>query len=133
MSGHWAMAYLGKAYAIHGVGPDAFNCWSFFRHVQAERWGRAVPEVPNPDSLLGAARLFKTHDAARHWQAIPLDRAVEGDGLLLGRSFTPAHVGIVLEDFKVLHCVEEAGVVCQTLTDLKVGGWNIAGVYAYAA
>ena len=128
---HWAAAYIGLPWSVHGSGPDMFNCWEFVRMVQARHFGRILPEISNPEDMLVMGRTFRNHPERRRWTKMP--DPMEGDCVLLRRSRHPIHVGIWLDvdGGGVLHCAEGAGVVFQRSDAIKLNGWAIEGFYRF--
>lgn len=128
---HWAAQYIGLPYQPQGEGPDSFHCWSFFRFVQARQFGRDLPIVPNPESLIDQERMFRDHPEHARWDRV--DVPVEGDAVTLRKGRYPIHIGLWLDvdGGRVLHCVEDKGVVCQGMAGLKVAQWEIEGFYAF--
>ena len=129
---HWAIALIGLPWSVHGSGPDLFNCWEFVRMVQAEHFGRLLPEIGNPEDMLVMGRTFRDHPERRRWAKV--DPPVEGDCVLLRRSRHPIHVGVWLDvdGGGVLHCAEGAGVVFQRSDALALNGWAIEGFYRFS-
>lgn len=130
---HWAVPYIGRPWVAAAAGPDAFNCWSFFRWVQRARFGRDLPEIPNPEALLSQARLFRDHPERRRWR--PVDAPAEGDAVLMGSARHPVHVGVwvAADGGKVLHCMMGAGVVAQDPPALADHGFAIKGYFRFDA
>ena len=126
---HWAAAYIGLPWAADGEGPDAFHCWSLFRHVQQQRFGRTLPVIPNPDDLLALARSLRDHPERRRWVLTRTPH--EGDLVLLRQARYPIHVGLWIDGGLVLHCLRAAGVVAQSTTSLAIHGWQIEGIYRF--
>lgn len=132
-SSHWTLAYLGFGYAVAGEGPAEFNCWSFFRHVQRERFGREVPAVPLPSNLRGAAKLFRDRSDSFGWRCLGKGEApIDGDAVLMTHRDRPHHIGIHVASVPggaVLHCVEGAGSALPSLFHLEIAAWHVTGVY----
>ncbi len=130
---HWASRYLGLPWSATGEGPDAYHCWSFVRHVQAEHFGRVLPEIPYTEDLLGLARAFREHPERARWGEVALAEAVPGDVVLMRLARYPVHVGVWLgaDGGGVLHCERVAGVVYQSLPALRQVGWRVSGVYRF--
>ncbi len=129
---HWAADYIGLPWSADGDGPDSFHCWSFVRCIQARHFGRALPEIPNPDDLLALAKSFRAHPERRRWGQVR-DPA-EGDCVLLRQARYPIHVGVwlaVSEGGGVLHCSRDSGVVFQRPESLALNGWRIEGFYRF--
>jgi cell wall-associated NlpC family hydrolase len=133
MSAHWTELYLGLPYEEGGQGPQAFDCWGFFRHVQRAEFGRDLQPVVSAEGLLRIARTLGEESAARHgW--MPTSAPRSGDGVWMAHLTHPTHVGIFVDDVAggaVLHCVSGAGSVLHSRTHLEIARWRIAGFYRY--
>lgn len=129
---HWAVAYIGTPWSATGEGPESYHCWAFVRHVQAGRFGRDLPAIPNPLDLLAQARAFHDHPERARWRRVA--EPVEGDCVLLRRARYPVHVGVwvAADGGGVLHCAQGAGVVFQRPEALDLNGWTVEGVYRFA-
>lgn len=135
MSEHWTVPYIGLPYHPAGTGPQAFNCWHFFRHVQRNTFGRELPALPVPDGLALTAvmRTFRDRANVVGWDKVDLPRR-SGDAVLMGHRNHPHHIGVYVDDVgegAVLHCVAGAGVVLPSLLHLELGGWQITGTYRH--
>lgn len=89
---HWAAQYIGLPWSETGEGPESYHCWAFVRMVQAERFGRALPPIPNPGDLLPQARAFRDHPERARWPRVAAPE--EGDCVLLRCARYPVHVGV---------------------------------------
>lgn len=126
---HWAEHYIGAPW----VAGD-HDCWAFARRVWRERFGLVVPAVDvDATNRMACGRAFQGHPERDCWTRV--DRPVEGDAVLLGKSGRPSHVGVWVEagPGAVLHCVQGAGVVCNDPTALALAGWRVLGWYRRAA
>lgn len=125
---HWADRYIGLPWAHDGEGPEAFNCWTFVRHVSAERFGVALPIVPYPDNDRELPGLLACHPERGRWDEVAAP--ANGDLVLMRQSRWPVHIGIWLAEARgVLHCARRAGVVFQQVHGLRLNGWSIDGFY----
>ena len=142
MQHHWALAYLGRSYDRAGVGPDSFNCWTFFRTVQRDVFGRATPDIPYSD-ILTHIRSFMTHTDLQHWPVVATP--VDGDAVLLSGRHRPTHIGVwaaVAESChssschikgRIIHCDEGTGVVAQAVGDMDRRGWQVTAYRRYGS
>lgn len=130
---HWSIPYIGTPWAATAEGPDAFHCWSFFRHVQAHHFNIDVPPIPNPDELLPIARQFNRHPELAHWRKT--DKPGDGDAVLLTTARVPVHIGVWLDadGGGILHCCEEHGVAFQTRQALNLNNWRIHNFYRHVS
>lgn len=129
---HWCTQFIGRRYDVAGEGPDAFNCWSFFRHVQRERFGRDLPPLPQVATVTGFMRSFRDRTAGYGWRKLGKgEKRAEGDTVLMGHNTRPHHIGIwvAVAPPSVLHCVEGMGSVLHTPFDLRIAGWLILDAY----
>lgn len=133
MTAHWTLPFMGFAYSSVGDGPAAFNCWSFFRHVECARFGREIPELPMPSNLMGTVKMFRDHTDAFGWERIDKPRPpADGDAVLMSHRDRPHHIGVYVASVPggaVLHCVEGVGSVLPSLFHLEIAAWHITGIY----
>ena len=118
---NWAADYIGIPWEAGAQGPDAFDCWAFFRHVQREHFGIAVPVViaADHDDPSRLAALFMEHEERGHW--LRVNPPLPGDGVLIRK---PLHIGVwlPLDGGGVLHCVRGAGVIYT-----RDAAWPLSG------
>ena len=134
MQQHWALAYLERSYDRDGVGPDSFNCWTFFQAVQREVFDRTVPDIPYV-GILSNVHAFGSHAELNNWPEV--DTPEDGDAVLLGGRTRPMHIGVWAatpdhNDGRVLHCDDGVGVVAQVVGDLDRRGWQVNAYRRYA-
>ena len=122
---HWAFQYIGTPWESGAQGPNAFDCWSFFRHVQAKHYGLEVPIIAiDANNWRQVIKNFTRHDERFNWKET--NQPKDGDAVLMRHSKFPSHVGIWLDvdGGGVLHCVRGEGVVFSSMTSLKFSGWS---------
>ena len=128
---HWVIPLIGKPWQAGHQGPDAFDCWGLLVWVYQHRYGIELPRIAVAEgNVREQVRAFHAHPERAHWQTIATP--IEGDALLLRQSRHPIHVGIWIEtegEAGVLHALQGAGVVFQTLNSLMLSGWSVEGVY----
>jgi hypothetical protein len=113
--------YIGLPWVAGGQGPQAYDCWGFFRMVQRIEFRREVPIIIAPDyddpSLL--TNLFRTHSENDRW--IKIDGHEHGCAVIVHR---PLHIGIWLDldGGGVLHCLRGRGAVFT-----KDAAWHLSG------
>jgi len=142
---HWTEAYVGLPYE-QGGGPSAtlpsaslgtgrasdrgFNCWTFFRHVQLERFGIRVPAIAEPESRFKLLRKVPAAAVELGWERVDPPRT--GDAVLMAHWKHPSHVGLWVDEVNggaVLHCVAGAGAVLATPAHLEMGQWRIISFF----
>ena len=129
---HWAEELIGRPWVAGGRGPHAFDCWGLVRWCWRERFRIEVPEIPVDAANLRAVLAgFRDHPERQRWR--PVERAREGDAVLMRQSRHPVHVGIWLagDGGGVLHAARDIGVVFQGPADLTAHGWRIEGTYRF--
>lgn len=126
---HWSERFLGVGYARGADGPQEYDCWSFFRLVQREQFGRDVPFMPTPSSIGSIAKVMEPWAAEFGWR--PIDAPADGDAVFLACLRQPTHVGTWVADAKaVLHC-QEGGPALHSLFHLKAFAWRVCAFYRY--
>lgn len=124
---HWAADYIGKGWAAGAEGPDAFDCWTFLRHVYRAHYSIDLPLIDSTlaDNYRATANAIASQPDRGNWTQV-VDAPRDGDAVLLAHSRHPTHVGVWLEvdGGGVLHCVHGAGVVFSALSALARGGWG---------
>lgn len=117
---------LGRPWKLGAQGPEAFDCWSLLRHVEAQAFGRdlplvALPENTRPDRVAAA---LAGHPKRSLWRQVP--RPSHGGGVEMTSVRTPLHVGVWLEldGGLVLHCAAGVGVSLDSMLALRAMGWN---------
>lgn len=120
--GHWGAQYVGLPYALSAADiGDGFNCWSFFLHVQAQHYGRAlsVEQDAELQSPWDRRRIVRNRAHYERWMpaAVPQD----GGAVVMGRRRYASHIGVWVDvdGGKVLHALEGVGVVASSLLQVK--------------
>lgn len=131
---HWAGQYIGTPWENGAQGPDAYDCWSFFRMVQREHYGRDVPFVDeDADNIRAVMRDMSAHDERANWT--PVESPKDGSAVLMAHSRYPSHVGVWIDvdGGGVLHCVRGEGVVFSSIASLKAVGWGRLEFFNHAS
>jgi hypothetical protein len=113
--------YIGAPWEAGAQGPDAYDCMSFFKLVQAQHFGVFVPSIiaadyENPHELAG---LFKSHEERSRWSKMPAPK--HGAAVIV---HNPMHIGtwLDIDGGGVLHCVRGSGVIFT-----QDGAWHVSG------
>lgn len=105
----WTNDWIGLPYAKQGRGPDAYDCPGLFLALQADRFGRVLPD---PRCTMAEAVRQRTVDSYR-----PLfervERPQDGDALLFRVGDRLLHVGFAVGPRHMLHIENEAGSVLE--------------------
>lgn len=124
---HWCTPFIGLPYQRGAQGPEAWDCWSFFRRVQRERYGRELPLLPSPEGLRQIARAMPVWAGQFGWRVTTAP--IDGDAVFLCRLRDPTHIGVWLADLKAtLHCCE-GGSVLHDARHLAAAQWRVRGYF----
>ncbi len=121
----WAADYVlaGIRWEKGAQGPDAYDCWAFFRMVQAKHFNISVPSVlvPDYDDPEVLVSLFRGHGESDRW--VPVDKPQHGDGVIVHK---PLHAGVWLDvdGGGVLHCVRGIGVIFTSDASWRLSGFG---------
>jgi len=128
---HWAVPLIGKPWESGQQGPEAFDCWGLLVWVYQQQFNINLPNIAVAEGdLRSQVKAFHAHPENAHWQRV--EKPKEGNALLLRQSRHPIHVGLWIDtegESGVLHALQGAGVVFQTLNSLKLSGWSVEGIY----
>lgn len=114
---------IGKPWAAHARGPDAFDCWGLAAHVEAALWGRVLPwsEADGPEGLREIIDAIRSSDLQRRW--LPVRDPRPGDLVLMAAGLWPNHVGVWIEAGPgltgILHATRDGGVMLQSLAQAR--------------
>ncbi|PPD36742.1 MAG: hypothetical protein CTY18_02870 [Methylomonas sp.] len=126
MTSCWINDYIGKPWVSGSQGPDAYDCYGLFRHIQREHFGIDVPFVTvDADDIKAVMVSFHEPINFKSWQRQPTRH--HGDAIIMRHHKYPSHIGVWIDDFGqqgALHCVHGAGVVFSTVSALMVSGWH---------
>lgn len=120
--------YVGLQWAAGARGPDAFDCWGLLRHVQAEHFGKVIPDVPEFGAV--ARDMYDERMHSREWEIA--DKPFHGAGVLMRGGDDP-HVGawLDLEGGGVLHSMERVGVIWSPRATLRMLGFSRLKFYRF--
>lgn len=122
---HWATDYIGIPWSKCGRGPESYDCLGFFAHIQRTQFDVQISIDTSPQTLTDTIVLINDVHERMSWE--PVSRPIEGDAVLMARSRVPVHIGTWISannTHGVLHCAQPIGVVFQTLSGLRSGGWG---------
>lgn len=121
MAMHWAAQYIGKPWVNGGrdirIGVD---CWGLLCHVYRQHYNIILPEFLGVDAKNNIA-VAKLIDQREYWTE--LKTPIEGCAVALSKNKALHHVGVYVCG-RVLHAMENQGVVSQTTSTLITQGWT---------
>ena len=122
---------IGLPWRLHGVGPEAYDCYGLLCEVMRRHTGVAPPAM-----IYGA--LVEEHQALIAEQLprwTPCDVG-PGAGLLFRRGGSRAgeHVAIAIDDNRFLHASEDLGQVCVSRLHGDIRSYHafLVGAFRYA-
>lgn len=130
MSEHWAARYIGLPWKLGATGPEEYDCWGFFRHVQRVHFHLDVPPVAYGPNWRDAAQALLHDPEVAQWHKVSNPR--EGDAVMMARSKLPVHIGIWIHANGVdgvLHALQGVGVVYHPFKLLSANGWGSIHYY----
>lgn len=122
---HWSECYLHLGYEVGADGPGLYDCWTFFRLIQRERFGREVPFMPSPLSRGTTAKVMPTWASSFGWSEVRVPET--GDAAFMANGRVATHVGIYVDTPdvpRILHC-PEGGARFHTFFHLDELGWEV--------
>lgn len=116
-------SYLGIPWRHGADGPDAHDCMSFVKRVQAEQFGIEMDRIAVPDYDDGLGILALINSCGEREQWVPVDAPAHGDVAIVRR---PIHIGVWLDidGGGVLHCLRGAGVIWTPDAAWRVSGFG---------
>jgi cell wall-associated NlpC family hydrolase len=120
--------YIGLQWSAGARGPDAFDCWGLLRHVQAQHFGKIVPDVTEFGAVV--RDMYDERMNSREWEIA--DQPFHGAGVLMRGGDDP-HVGVFLdlEGGGVLHSMERVGVIWSPRATLRLLGFSKLKFYRF--
>lgn len=123
---------IGNRWQANAKGPDAWDCFHLMAHIQEAMAGRHVGDLDMPKHPTWAWMIaaVEGHPARNAWQELPrhpmgLVTAADLSVVLMARRKNAAHVGVWLKpESVVIHADQDFGVVCDSLSDLHMKGWQ---------
>jgi cell wall-associated NlpC family hydrolase len=117
----WCEPFTRLQYADKGRGPQAFDCWGFVRHVQAERFGVSdlpdlADEYPSAEDHDSVAEVVRRYERALASSWVPVASPQAGDIVILKIANRPWHCGVVVGGDWMIHITRGVNVGCEHFT-----------------
>ena len=124
--------YIGVPFRLRGRDPlKGWDCWGLIHFIFQRHYG--VQLESHADlyrRVFGNARLV-AHEVHRGgWCPVPSGFEAEGDVVLLNVGGTPAHVGLVIAPYHMIH-VEEKISTCIERYDDQLCQQRLEGFYRH--
>ncbi len=126
---HWAAEYILRNPPIRwesgAQGPDAFDCWAFFRYIQREHFGVDLPLIRvDADDAVSVKSEYQNIQNYHGW--VPVENPREGDGVVFLGGKEENHIGVWLDADMggILHCMRKSGVVFTRREAVRRLGWG---------
>lgn len=124
---HWAEKYIGRAW-INGQ----FDCWGLVQEVYKNELNIELsPIVTNAENIKNVYSEFAKSNNYSHLQEATTlkDKSI----VVLSQGKYPNHVGLWadIDGGGIIHNLQDIGVVFQKMTELKLSGWQILGIWEY--
>ena len=124
---HWSENYIGAGWRNGAQGPNDYDCYGLVRAVYATELGIDLPTIPvDARAPLAVRHAMSDHPEYAQWNEVTDFR--DFDVALMSCARHPHHVGLFAEG-RMLHAVEGAGVVRQSLSSLASHRWHIVRLY----
>lgn len=122
--------YVGIPYQRGGRTRDGLDCWGLVRLVYAEQRGIELPSFVEFDNGQAARVAELVAQQKERW--IPIDSPLPGDVVVLRLEGHEAHVGLVVEQGRMLHALDGVG---SSVERFDTGKWRhrVGGFYRYDA
>ena len=115
-------------------GSPGFNCWTFFKHIQQEHFGRDVGNIGfDVTSARGVSQGFRDLDVLGMGFA-PCRIPEHGGGVVMFRGSSLPHVGTWIVDGRVsgvLHCQQGFGVTFSRMDTAFARMWSRIQYYKW--
>lgn len=112
---------IGRPYRLGAQGPDAFDCYSLTRYVQAVLFDRELPVFVAPEDagMQAIAGFIATHPERRRWR--PVHRPEDGALVSMFRQGIGHHIGTWLKEDRgiILHTTAGIGVSADSVFRMK--------------
>lgn len=130
------MSYVGIPFKDVGYDEKGCHCWGLVRLVLKREWNIDVPEYGEigAKDLLKIVREMRRQRETEVWRNVTAEPRRAGDCILMRRhedvDDSPFHIGIMLDERRLLHVERKANSHTALLSDPMVAG-RILGAYRH--
>lgn len=132
---HWSAQYIGRSWVSGARGPETFDCWGLLWWVYQKHLDIALPIYPAIDATnqMLVAKLIDLGAQGSEWTRI--DTPEEGCAVALSAHRVFHHVGVFVDcdGGLVVHARSGAGVIAQSISQLKQAGYRRIEFYRHAS
>lgn len=112
---HFAQHYIGLRFKNRGRTKDGVDCWGLVRLIYNEQFDIQLPSYE--DEYNSSHNITETKEAieehSKDWIVVEPGKEGNGDVIVMRLSGYPTHVGIVIENGKMLHIIEGTDAVVE--------------------
>lgn len=119
----WAEKYMGARFKDAGEHGPGLHCWGLVRLVYAQELGIELPSYGEiaADELIRIARQIERSTATASWREVGRPQAFDvvlmtGPALPGMKLRQPFHVGVMIDEKRLLHIERQTGVTAPSLT-----------------
>jgi cell wall-associated NlpC family hydrolase len=114
----WAAKYVGLPFADHGRDHDGVDCWGLVRLVLLEQCSIEVPSYGETSAhdLAMVTQLVGRDAYLDPWVPVMANGILPFDVAVMFRRHDPTHVGIMVDNERILHIEEKIAAVMLPLS-----------------
>jgi cell wall-associated NlpC family hydrolase len=130
------LKYMEIPFQDHGRDFEGADCWGIVRLVYLNELRIELPSygVISAKDLLAVAKEMKRGSEMKDWRKVPLEQMKTYDVVVMtgrvGNAKAPIHVGIAIDNRKVMHTEEKTNVVVCDIDHYQLKH-RILGAYRY--
>lgn len=129
---HFTHKYIGTKFKNRGRTKEGVDCWGLVRLIYGEQFAIELPsyddEYDSSHNISATREVIETH--AKEWLQIEPGQEHEGDVIILRLSGYPTHVGLVVENGKMLHIIDGTDAVLENYHN-RLWQHRIVGFYRH--
>lgn len=124
--------YLGIPWNKKGRNVnEGLDCWGFARHFYETEYGIVLPMYSNIAASIDRVECTEMiKNSPLHEQFDEVDTACAGDLIFFTLSGMPIHIGVAMNNFKMIHAKTNVGVVVE---NFRCTAWEkrLDSIYRY--
>jgi len=125
-------AYIGTPFKAHGETNEGLDCWGLVRLFYRENYSILLSDFKSAYKNVSERRGINAiiDNQVKKWVKVEREELIPGDLVLLAIGGNKCHIGINIDNNKMLHADEKAGVVVESFNVLR---WRerVSGFYRH--